>query len=237
MLRLVLASLLLTPALAVGQEDAGTPKATVVVSKAWYPSEVCVVRDRPLEKGKAVVVEHDGETAKVCCKRCAKAFKGDPEKYLAKLHQRIITAQKASYPLETCVVSGKKLGAMGDPHDIVVAGRLVRLCCKGCVKKARKNADATLAKIGAALCATKGDGAASCPVSGKTVKAGKGVNLVYGNDVIRLCCKGCIKKFEQDPTQYTVKGEREGHGKERDRGEHGGRGEHDKKKGGRFPPE
>ncbi len=37
------------------------------------------------------------------------------------------------YLLDVCVVSGEKLGSMGEPVDIVVANRLVRFCCSGCI--------------------------------------------------------------------------------------------------------
>lgn len=53
---------------------------------------------------------------------------------------------KAEYPLETCPVSEDKLedGEMGPPEDFVyrVEGkpdRLVRLCCKHCVRDFRKD--------------------------------------------------------------------------------------------------
>ena len=44
------------------------------------------------------------------------------------------------YPLDTCVVSGEKLGEMGAPVDYIYKedgqpDRLVRLCCKMCVPK------------------------------------------------------------------------------------------------------
>lgn len=50
----------------------------------------------------------------------------------------------ADYPLETCVVSGEKLGEMGKPIDYVYkeAGkpdRLVRFCCKMCIGKFQKD--------------------------------------------------------------------------------------------------
>ena len=55
------------------------------------------------------------------------------------------TPAQAAYPLTTCVVSGDKLedGDMGPPIDYTYkqAGkpdRLVRLCCKSCIKKFEK---------------------------------------------------------------------------------------------------
>ena len=48
------------------------------------------------------------------------------------------------YPLDTCVVSGEKLGEMGAPVDYIYKedgqpDRLVRLCCKMCIPKFKKD--------------------------------------------------------------------------------------------------
>lgn len=53
------------------------------------------------------------------------------------------TAEPA-YPLDTCVVSGEKLGEMGAPVDYIYKqdgepDRLVRLCCKNCIPKFKKD--------------------------------------------------------------------------------------------------
>jgi hypothetical protein len=60
---------------------------------------------------------------------------------------------KAAYPLDTCVVSDEKLegGDMGAPVDFVYKqegkpDRLVRFCCKNCIKKF-KNDPAKYLKI------------------------------------------------------------------------------------------
>ena len=43
------------------------------------------------------------------------------------------------YPTKKCIVTGDQLGGdMGAPIEIKYNGRLVRLCCKGCVKKFNK---------------------------------------------------------------------------------------------------
>ena len=61
---------------------------------------------------------------------------------------------KAAYPLETCVVSGDKLEvtSMGAPVDYIhkeagKADRLVRFCCKDCVKDFKKDPAKYLKKI------------------------------------------------------------------------------------------
>ena len=38
-----------------------------------------------------------------------------------------------AYPIDTCVVSGHKLGSMGEPIEVEHEGRQVLLCCAGCV--------------------------------------------------------------------------------------------------------
>ena len=66
-----------------------------------------------------------------------------------------IAQAKATYPLKVCAVSSEALGSMGEPYDHVhqEAGkpdRLVRMCCKGCVKTFKKDPAKYLARIDAA---------------------------------------------------------------------------------------
>ncbi|HMB70425.1 MAG TPA: hypothetical protein VKU85_14000 [bacterium] len=70
--------------------------------------------------------------------------------------EAVIAAQLPTYPLETCVVSGEPLDAMGKPVDFVHEGRLVRFCCGGCVDAFNEDPAAHFAKIDAAA----GDAAA-----------------------------------------------------------------------------
>ena len=55
-----------------------------------------------------------------------------------------------TYPLTTCVVSGEKLGGMGDVVSIQHEGREVRFCCKDCVADFKKDPKPYLAKLDAA---------------------------------------------------------------------------------------
>ena len=72
------------------------------------------------------------------------------------------TAKKAAYPLTTCVVSGEKLGGMGDSFEYIhkEAGkpdRRVLFCCEGCVDDFKKDPAKYLAKLDeAAKSAPKG---------------------------------------------------------------------------------
>jgi len=74
-------------------------------------------------------------------------------------------AAVAAYPMTTCAVSGDKLedGDMGPPINYVYKqegkpDRLVRLCCKGCVKDFNKNPEKYLKMIDdAAAAKAKGE--------------------------------------------------------------------------------
>lgn len=44
-------------------------------------------------------------------------------------------ATAAEYPLTTCVVSGEKLGSMGEPVVVEHNGTKVKLCCDQCIDK------------------------------------------------------------------------------------------------------
>ena len=50
----------------------------------------------------------------------------------------------ASYPLKTCFVSGDKLD---DPVDALYGDRLLRFCCKGCLRSFNKNPSKYLPKL------------------------------------------------------------------------------------------
>ena len=51
------------------------------------------------------------------------------------------------YPLETCLISGEKLGEMGEPYEIVFEGRQINFCCKKCLPDFQKDPARYLAKL------------------------------------------------------------------------------------------
>jgi YHS domain-containing protein len=99
-----------------------------------YPMRMCPVSGDPLgSKGKPVNYVHNNRLVRLCCSECVKAFKEDPGKYVGMLDEAVIAREKGRYPLSTCLISGQRLGSMGQPVDYVVANRLVRFCCAGCL--------------------------------------------------------------------------------------------------------
>ncbi len=128
--------------------------AIIAQQKARYPLTNCVVMNEdPLpasgapdaDKIREVVVLND--MVRLCCPGCMKKLKKDPTKYLADIHAAVIATQMKNYALVTCPISGEALPAK--PADIVIGERLVRLCCSGCAKQARKDPTAIFAKLDA----------------------------------------------------------------------------------------
>ncbi len=57
------------------------------------------------------------------------------------------TAKPKPYPLDTCPISGEKLGGMGEGVTKVYKGQEVKFCCGGCPATFEKDVDGNLAKI------------------------------------------------------------------------------------------
>lgn len=51
------------------------------------------------------------------------------------------------YPLETCIISGDKLGEMGKPVVYEYEGREIKFCCKSCIKDFKKEPAKYVKKI------------------------------------------------------------------------------------------
>lgn len=67
-----------------------------------------------------------------------------------------LAALRAEYPMTTCPICGNDLGAKGDPVEVLVQGRLVRLCSDGCVAKVEEDPAAAFGRIDAAVEAARG---------------------------------------------------------------------------------
>lgn len=57
------------------------------------------------------------------------------------------SANAKPYPLETCVVSGEKLGEHGKPYVFVHEGQEIKMCCKACLKDFNKEPEKYLKQI------------------------------------------------------------------------------------------
>ena len=101
-----------------------------------YPLKTSVVtgKDLPAAPAKPFEFVYGNRLIRLGAESEKADFLKDPKKYLADLDKAVIEAQGKDYPLKTCPVSKEELGGMGEPVNVVVAGRLVRLCCNSCKK-------------------------------------------------------------------------------------------------------
>ncbi len=59
----------------------------------------------------------------------------------------VLPAGVKAYPLDTCLVSGEKLGDMGEPVVITYQGQQIKFCCDSCVPKFNKEPEKFLSKL------------------------------------------------------------------------------------------
>ena len=158
---------------------------------------------------KQVVIEHEGRELRFNGEESVRTFRSDPAKFLAKVDKAVVRQQLPLYPLVTCRVSGEKLGGKGEPVDFVYRNRLIRFCCDGCEPTFQKDPSKYLAELDAAVVAAQGPKypLETCVVSGEKLggEMGAPVDLVVGNRLVRLCCKGCKKEFTKEPLSFLAK--------------------------------
>ncbi|MDZ4754911.1 MAG: hypothetical protein SGJ11_10505 [Phycisphaerae bacterium] len=122
------------------------------------------------------------------------------------------------YPLDTCIVSGEKLGAesvtviLKDMPDALQEGRQIKLCCKACEAKLLANPTEYLRKLDAAIIAQQG---ASYPLThclvmlDETLVEDDHKTVVFGNRLYKLCCKKCVNNFLKGTGRYVGAFDRE----------------------------
>lgn len=189
------------------QEAMKTHQEMLAKQKAVYLLDKCPVTGQKLTAmGGPIDYTHDGQALKLCCKGCIEKFEAEPQQYLKKIDEMIAEKELARYPLENCPVTGGKLGMMGEPVNHQHQGRLVRFCCQGCVEKFAsdsakygKEMDEAIVKKQLPLYPLQ-----NCLVSGDKLggEMGQPIDLVQDNQLVRLCCKGCVSKFNKDPGKY-----------------------------------
>ncbi len=108
------------------------------------------------------------------------------------------------YPMETCVVSGEKLGGMGEPFVFEYEGREIMLCCKSCKKDFDKEPKKFTAKVDEAAKKVKPYPAKTCVMSGEPLPENAPA-LVYKEQEFKFCCKDCKKEFGKDPVKAAAK--------------------------------
>jgi hypothetical protein len=108
--------------------------------------------------GAPVKVMIDGKPVFLCCKGCQEAATEHGKHTVAKAEKlkkaavAIAKLPAADQPLAEAqlfcpTAKDSRLGSMGTPLKLVLEGKPVFLCCKGCEDAARANSKATLAKV------------------------------------------------------------------------------------------
>ena len=126
--------------------NAEIDKKLIADQEAHYPSNTCINSGAELKDGGISFIVGN-RLVKTCCAKCEAKVKADPAAYIAKLDAQVIDAHKADSNDGVCPISGKALGDA--PVEMVVANRLVKLCCEGCKKKVDADPVGTLEKISA----------------------------------------------------------------------------------------
>lgn len=128
--------------------DAKIDADMIADQESHYPLTTCLVAGEGHEMdADRVKIVYNNRLVEFCCADCEEKFKADPDTYLSKLDEAVKAKQEASYPLKECIVSGEELGSMGEPKEMIVANRLVKFCCGGCIKKFEANPSAYLSKL------------------------------------------------------------------------------------------
>lgn len=169
-----------------------------------YPLSTCPISGGRLgSMGDPIVKVYEGREVRFCCNACPPKFEKDLAKNLAKVDEAIVKDQTALYPLDTSVVSGKKLPAK--PVDWVYNNRLVRLGDEAEKAEFLKDPAKHLASLDKAVVdkQSKDYPLKKCPVSQEELGGmGEAKNLIVGGRLIRICCNSCIKDVRKDPAKF-----------------------------------
>ena len=193
-----------------------------------YPLTICPVSKRPLGENPVVVILEDmpessmnGREVKFCCGGCSGRFMSDKTGNMNKLDEVIVKDQLKVYPVTNCIVMPED--ELADPRspeamedkNVIIGNRLYRFCCKGCIRKFKKDPAKYIPKVDELIVADqmpRYPKTMPCLVTeAKSLPDPSGSEakdctlIVYKNRLVRLCCTRCNKKFEADPAKYIAK--------------------------------
>lgn len=146
---------------------------------------------------------YEGRDLRFCCEGCVEMFKtkSNAARYFLRLDARMKKQQMPYYPLDTCVVSGEKLGA--NSKDIIVGNRLVRLSSESCQSAFDAEPSKYLAKLDEAVIAKQSANYpfTKCVISDKEL-GDTFINYIVGNRLFKLAGDEYIGLFEENPSYY-----------------------------------
>lgn len=124
-------------------------KAVIAEQKSLWPLKTCPVSDEAFggDMGEPIDYVVGTRYVKLCCKGCVRAVKKDSTKFLADLDAKLMPELAKTYPTKMCIVSDEALGSMGEPIDVMYGHRLLRFCCKGCLRAYKKDPAGLVRKV------------------------------------------------------------------------------------------
>jgi YHS domain-containing protein len=151
--------------------------------------------------------EHAGAKREVrfCCPPCIEPFEKDKDKHFAAIDEKLIEQQKAHYPLDACIVSGRKLDDSDTVHDMIHEGRLVRFCCPNCPRRFNADPDRYMVRLDEAIIKQQRERYPlnTCVVAGMELGSmGEPDEVIVGGTLVRFCCAGCRGGFRDDPVKH-----------------------------------
>ena len=104
-----------------------------------YPMTTCVISGHELGgMGEVVDYVYQNRLVRFCCAGCVGKFEEDAKGNIEKIDAATIEQKGKDYPVTNCVVMPED-ELPDDAMDMVIANRLIRLCCKSCVKDVMKD--------------------------------------------------------------------------------------------------
>jgi YHS domain-containing protein len=159
----------------------------------------CPVSGKPAGEDHMVVAKN-GDKVYFCCDNCPKAYKANPKKFDAKVHEQLLeTAQVVQV---ACPLTGKPLNK---DTAVSVGEAKVAFCCEKCQAKFEKADEAGKVKLAFASASfEKGfTRQTKCPVSGKDINPEHFVE--FKGKKVYFCCPNCPAAFKADPEKFVAK--------------------------------
>ena len=175
-------------------------------------NDICPFTGNPVNP--EVTAQVGDDAVAFCCGGCLNGFnKWDDERKIAYVVEQKATKQAAEeslavttpYLLDTCPITGNKLGSMGEPPVEIIDGREVRFCCAGCIPKFKADKVTKFKEIDAKMIAQQLPyyPIDTCVVSGEKLDSKDAVvNFIYGNRLFRTCCNDCKDEFLANPAEF-----------------------------------
>lgn len=187
-------------------EGAKPEKGDATALGESYPLATCPITGKKLgAMGEAVIKTYDGREVRFCCGGCPSKFAKDLAKSFAALDPKIVADQAPLYPLNTSVVSGKKLPEK--PTDWVYNNRLIRLADESEKAEFQKAPAKYLAVLNKAVVDAQGKDypLTQCLVSkDKLGEMGKTDDVVIAGRLVRLCCGSCEDEVKKNPAKFVA---------------------------------